>query len=87
MTGVTGARDEVSDRGFELLQRVRKHTTLPLTVGFGISTREHVEAVGQQAEAAVVGSALIRVMLESPEDELVDRARECVAELAGGSAR
>jgi len=87
VTGVTGARNEVSDRGFELLQRVRKHTTLPLAVGFGISTREHVEAVGQQAEAAVVGSALIRVMLESPEGELVGRASECVAELAGGFGR
>lgn len=87
LTGTTGARAEVSDRGFELLQRVRKHTNLPLAIGFGISTREHVEAVGRQAEAAVVGSALIRVMLESPEDELVDRASECVAELAGGPGR
>ena len=83
VTGVTGAREEVSHRGFELLERVRANTSLPLAVGFGISSREHVEEVGRRAEAAVVGSALVKVMLESPRDELVDRASHFVAELAG----
>ena len=83
VTGVTGARDQVSDRGFGLLERVRAHTSLPLAVGFGISRREHVEDVGRKAEAAVVGSALIRVMLESPRNQLVERASRFVAELAG----
>ncbi len=83
VTGVTGAREEVSHRGFELLERVRANTSLPLAVGFGISTREHVEEVGRRAEAAVVGSALIKVMLDSPRDQLVDRASRFVAELAG----
>ena len=86
LTGVTGARDQVSDRGFELLDRVRAHTDIPLAVGFGISNREHVEKVCEQAEAAIVGSALVRVMLESPRDELVARATRLVAELAGKSA-
>ena len=83
LTGVTGTRDEVSVRGIELLERVRPHTSLPLAVGFGISQREHVETVCRDAEAAVVGSALVRVMLESPREELVDRASELVARLAG----
>ena len=83
VTGVTGVRTEVSQRGFELLDRVRAKTSLPLAVGFGISTREHVEEVGRRAEAAVVGSALIRVIQESPRDELVDRASRFVAELSG----
>jgi len=83
LTGVTGAREQVSDRGFQLLERVRAHTSLPLAVGFGISRREHVEAVCQKATAAVVGSALVRVMLESPRSQLVDRASRFVAELAG----
>ena len=42
-----------------------------------------MEAVCREAEAAVVGSALIRTMLESPRDELVARASNFVAELAG----
>jgi tryptophan synthase alpha chain len=85
VTGVTGARDQVSARSFELLDRVKAHTNLPLVVGFGISNRAHVEAVGETADAAAVGSALIRVMLESPREELVDRASRFVAELAGAS--
>ena len=85
LTGITGARDQVSSQGLDLLGRVREHTSLPLTVGFGISRREHVETVCQQAEAAVVGSALIRTMLESPRDQLVERASRLVSELAGRS--
>ena len=85
VTGVTGARDQVSGRSFELLDRVKANTKLPLAVGFGISNRTHVEEVGNTADAAVVGSALIRVMLESPREELVERASRFVAELAGGS--
>ena len=83
VTGVTGAREQVSDRSFRLVDRVRPHTSLPLAVGFGISRREHVEAVGRKAEAAVVGSALVRVMLESPRDQLAERAGRLVGELAG----
>ena len=83
VTGVTGARDQVSGRSFELLDRVKKHTDLPLAVGFGISNRTHVEEVGDNAEGAIVGSALIKVMLDSPREELVERASRFVAGLAG----
>jgi tryptophan synthase alpha chain len=62
---------------------VRRHTDLPLAIGFGISTPEHVAQVGETAEAAVVGSALVRVTLESPRDEVVERASTFVATLAG----
>ena len=83
VTGVTGARNEVSNRGLDLLERVRKHTALPLALGFGISSPEHVEEVGKTADAAVVGSALVRVTLDSPKDEVVERASAFVASLAG----
>ena len=83
VTGVTGARNEVSGRGLDLLSRVRAHTDLPLALGFGISSFEHVTEVGRTADAAVVGSALVRVILESPRDEVVDRASRFVASLAG----
>lgn len=83
VTGVTGARSRVSGRGLDLLQRVRAHTSLPLALGFGISAPEHVSEVGKTADAAVVGSALVRVTLESPRDEVVERASAFVASLAG----
>ncbi|CAI7996974.1 Tryptophan synthase alpha chain [Geodia barretti] len=85
VTGITGTRDQVSQRGLGLLQRVRQFTSLPLAVGFGISRREHVETVCQEAEAAAVGSALIRTMLESPRNEVVERSSKLVADLAGRS--
>ena len=83
VTGVTGARQSVSQQGLDLIDRVRSHTSLPVALGFGVSTRDHVEAVGSQAQAAVVGSALIRVMLESPRDQLVERATRFVEQLSG----
>ncbi len=83
VTGVTGARMEVSGRGLELLERVRAHTGLPLALGFGISAPEHVVEVGKTADAAVVGSALVRITLESTRDEVVGQASAFVASLAG----
>ena len=78
LTGVTGSRENVGGGAFPLVERVRKHTSLPLAVGFGISTREHVETVGQHADAAVVGSALIRVLMESPRERVVADASSFV---------
>lgn len=67
LTGVTGARSELPSTLPAFIERVRKHTTLPLAVGFGISRREHVTAVGKVAEAAVIGSALTAVVEQAPE--------------------
>ncbi len=60
MTGVTGSRTELWPGLGAFLQRVRQQTSLPLVVGFGISTAAHVAQVGQVADGAIVGSALLR---------------------------
>ena len=86
LTGVTGAREELPGGVFKLIERVRRHTELPLAVGFGVSRREHVESIGRYAQAAVVGSGLIRVIMDSPREEMVDRARRYVRELSGSIA-
>ena len=86
VTGVTGSREELGSEALTLVERVRNHTSLPLAVGFGVSTREHVQAIGQQADAAAVGSALIRVLMESPRGRAVRRASAFVAQLSGGIA-
>lgn len=62
--GVTGVRDSVDDSARELAMRVKAETKLPLALGFGISRPEHVRAIGQWADAAVVGSALVKVIAE-----------------------
>jgi len=62
--GVTGVRDSVDVSAHELASRVKAETQMPLALGFGISRPEHVRAIGQCADAAVVGSALVNVIAE-----------------------
>jgi tryptophan synthase alpha chain len=61
-TGVTGERDSLSDAVAPLVAAMRAITDLPLAVGFGISRPEHVTQVAAQADAVVVGSAIVRVI-------------------------
>jgi len=60
--GITGTQDKVAGDASELVARLRKFTKLPVAVGFGISNAEHVRAVGQFADAAVIGSALVALI-------------------------
>ena len=62
--GVTGMRDSVDASANELAARVKAETKMPLALGFGISRPEHVRSIGQCADAAVVGSALVNVIAE-----------------------
>jgi len=61
-TGVTGERATVAGGVDSLVTQLRQLTELPIAVGFGISKREHVAAVGGYADGVVVGSALMRVI-------------------------
>ena len=79
-TGVTGAKDSLSDELPALLRRVRAFTKLPIAVGFGISAPGHVSILGGLADAAVVGSAFVSEIenAASPQaaaDALAVRAR------------
>ena len=86
LTGVTGARKELASDLPRFLKRVRTHTSLPLVVGFGISTRAHVEAVGAYAESVVVGSALISLIDNSPPSQRISRVSGYIEELVGNKA-
>ena len=59
VTGVTGARSAIESRTIEFLQRMRKLSTKPFVVGFGIKKPEHVMTLGPHADGVVVGSAII----------------------------
>ena len=63
--GVTGARDRVASGAEALVRRIRAHTSMPIALGFGISSPEQVAEVGAYADAAVVGSALVSKIAES----------------------
>jgi len=83
LTGVTGARQELAPGIPALCQRVRRHTNLPLAIGFGISQRHHVESLAPWAQAAVVGSALIEVLEQTPWWQMGEAVRDFVAALKG----
>lgn len=73
-TGVTGERQELDHDLKRFLQSLRIHTPSPIVVGFGISRPEHVHAVWQEADGAVVGSAIVREVEQHIGDaDLVDR--------------
>jgi tryptophan synthase alpha chain len=61
-TGVTGTRQEVAADAAGLVARIKKHTKLPVAVGFGISNAEQFAQVAAFADAGVVGSALVQAV-------------------------
>lgn len=73
LTGVTGARQHLPDGLQEFIRRSRAMTSLPLAVGFGISTPEQAHLVGQLADGVIIGSALI---------DAVSRAEDAAAAAA-----
>lgn len=79
--GITGTQDAVAGDASELVSRLRKFTTLPIAVGFGISNAEHVRAVGKFADAAVIGSALVALIERSESKDAAKAVGEFIAGL------
>jgi tryptophan synthase alpha chain len=63
--GITGTQQKIAGDASELVARLRQFTPLPIAVGFGISNAEHVKAVGEFADAAIIGSALVALIEKS----------------------
>ncbi|HEY5813904.1 MAG TPA: tryptophan synthase subunit alpha, partial [Terrimicrobiaceae bacterium] len=63
--GVTGEQSGLSETISAHITELRKHTSLPIAVGFGISTAEHAAKVSRLADAVVVGSAVVRQIAEN----------------------
>jgi len=63
--GITGAQQSLSRDAAALVERIRRWTRLPVAVGFGISTSEHVAQVAEFADAAVIGSAIVELIERS----------------------
>lgn len=62
VSGVTGARDEIPAEADILLEKVRSMTDLPLALGFGISRSEQVQSMRNQANAVIIGSAIMKLV-------------------------
>lgn len=83
-SGITGERSD-SPQVASRIRELRGLSDLPLAVGFGISTADHVAAACEHADAAIVGSALVRRMGQSGDP--AGEAAAFVAELARGTSR
>lgn len=84
--GVTGVRDTLSDGARDLAVRIRAATSLPIALGFGVSRPEHVAEIGRWADAAVVGSGLVKVIEEKQNTpDLVRKVEAYVRWLKSGS--
>ena len=73
---MTGEQHSISASVAPLIEAVRRHTILPLAVGFGISTHEQFASIASQAEAAAVGSALVRYIEEHAADPNLEAGLE-----------
>ena len=82
LTGVTGARRALGSDVADFVGRVRRHTSLPIAVGFGISTPEHVAALRGVADAVVVGSAALDAVSGANAGRRAEALRAFVSSLA-----
>ena len=82
LTGVTGARRALGADVAEFVGRVRRHTALPIVVGFGISTPEHVASLRGVADAVAVGSAALDAVSAAAPDRRPEALRAFVSSLA-----
>jgi tryptophan synthase alpha chain len=79
--GVTGVREQVSSGAIDLLHRVRRHTDLPLALGFGISTPDHAKTCAAGgADGVIVGSAIVEIVEQNRDNPamMAQRVREYV---------
>ena len=88
ITGITGAATPDFGKVSAAVERIKRHTPLPVVVGFGVKKPEHAAAVAQGADGVVVGSALIDAMRATldAENRATPQTVEAVAGLVRGLA-
>lgn len=85
-TGVTGEQEQVSASVSGMVAALREKTSSPIAVGFGISRREHVEALRDAADGVVVGSAIVRLIeSHATSPDLEQKLEAFVRELKRGT--
>lgn len=93
IAGITGTRSAASGDVSAAVARLKRHTKLPVCVGFGIKTAEQAQAIAKAADGAVVGSALVSTIAQhvkpdgSASRQAVEDTLALVRALAGGVKR
>ncbi|CCK69407.1 tryptophan synthase TRP5 KNAG_0C02960 [Huiozyma naganishii CBS 8797] len=83
--GTTGAQTSVAQNLDVLVARVRKYTgDIPIAVGFGVATREHFEAVGKLADGVVIGSKIINLVKDAPQESRYKVVKDYVEGILNG---
>ena len=83
-TGITGKQQSVAADAAGLVGRIRRWSKLPIAVGFGISNADHVMQVGEFADAAVIGSAIVELIERTALDQGEGQAPGAVARFIEG---
>ncbi|KAJ3061299.1 tryptophan synthetase, partial [Quaeritorhiza haematococci] len=81
--GVTGAQQSVNSDLPSLVGRIRAHTNLPLAVGFGVSSREHFEMVGKDADGVVIGSKIVTTLKGAAKPERAQKVKDFALMVTG----
>lgn len=81
VTGVTGARAELSGGVEGLARRIRQHSDLPILVGFGVSRREHVQNIARFADGVILASAMLDSVNKVPTEYAAETAAQFIREL------
>ncbi|CAI2185308.1 19945_t:CDS:10 [Funneliformis geosporum] len=84
--GVTGSRDTINAELPEIISKIRKHTELPLAVGFGVTTREHFKTVGSYVDGVVIGSKIVNVLKSAPKGKRIEAIKSYALEVCGRAA-
>jgi tryptophan synthase alpha chain len=90
ITGITGAATPDPATVKEAVARIKRHTDLPVAVGFGVKTAEHARAIAEGADGVVVGSVLVEAVRQSLDEpgkataSTVKAVTDLVAKLAEG---
>jgi tryptophan synthase alpha subunit len=79
--GITGAKDKLDPKIQSYLKKIKKYFSVPIAVGFGISKREHMRVLKDNADIAVVGSAIIDVINKSRNSEVEQRVGDFIDSL------
>jgi tryptophan synthase alpha chain len=80
--GITGAKENLSSDLSDFLQRVRKFFPIPIAVGFGISKKDHVEALIGHSDIAVIGSALLDIINKTKKEKREESVKEFLASVS-----
>jgi len=80
-TGITGTQTSLTSDAAQVVSRLKQFTKLPVALGFGISNAEHVKAVGEFADAAVIGSAIVHLIEKTAPEQAAEAGGKFVAGL------